>query len=361
VPAELFTTGLSHPAVVERMAVAAEAAGWDGMLVVDSQNLAGDAFVGLALAARATTHLRLGTGVTNPATRHPAATAAGIASVHAASGGRAVLGIGRGDSALSHLGLAPVGVDELVRYVTLLRAYLRGDGIDFGDLAPYASTDARPVDVLGLARAAPESRLHWLDPSLPAVPVEIVATGPRMLEAAARSADRVLLAVGADVQRVEWAVRRVRGANPGVPVGAFVNVVVHDDLDEARRLAAGGIATFARFSIMDGTVRTPIDAASKRVLAGIHEVYDMTMHTRSGSAQAGRIDDAFADRFAIIGTAQHCIERLQAVIDIGIDRLVVVGPALDADRSAAKRARDVMVAEVLPAVRAPQPATGAGR
>ena len=48
---ELFTQGLSHPAVVERVAERAEAAGWDGMLVVDSQNLAGDAFVGLALAA----------------------------------------------------------------------------------------------------------------------------------------------------------------------------------------------------------------------------------------------------------------------------------------------------------------------
>ena len=39
---EVFATGISHPAVVERMATGAEAAGFDGMLVVDSQNLAGD-------------------------------------------------------------------------------------------------------------------------------------------------------------------------------------------------------------------------------------------------------------------------------------------------------------------------------
>ena len=182
---EVFTTGLSHPAVVEQMAVGAERAGFDGMYVVDSQNLAGDPFVGLALAARSTSALRLGTGVTNPGTRHPVATAAGIASVHAASGGRAHLGIGRGDSALAHLGLAPAGVDDLARYVAVVRAYLRGERVAFELLAPWHRDDTRPVEALGLADAPDDSRLHWLDPTLPPVPVEIVATGPRMLTTAA--------------------------------------------------------------------------------------------------------------------------------------------------------------------------------
>ena len=348
---ELFTTGLSHPAVVERMATSAEAAGWDGMLVVDSQNLAGDPYVGLALAARATSTLRLGTGVTNPGTRHPSATAAGIGSVHAASGGRAVLGIGRGDSALAHLGLAPASVDDLERYVTILRAYLGGGPVPFDDLAVYHRDGARLIDALGLATAPADSRLHWLDPSLPPVPVEVVATGPRMLDAAARSADRVLLAVGADAARVEWAVDRVRATNPDVPIASFVNVVVHDDAEIGRRLAAGGVATFARFSVMDGRVRTPIDADSEAVLGQVHGAYDMTMHTRSGSAQAGTLSGDFTDRFAVVGPADHCIERLQRLLALGIDRLIVVGPSFDADVAEAKRARNDMVAEVLPALR----------
>lgn len=347
---ELFATGLSHPALVERMAVGAEATGWDGMLVVDSQNLAGDPFVGLALAARATSTLRLGTGVTNPATRHPVATAAGIASVHAASAGRAVLGIGRGDSALAHLGLAPAPVADLERYVRTVRAYLGGETVAFDDLASYHRDGARPIDALGLATAPEESRLHWLDPALPPVPVDVVATGPRMLDAAARVADRVLLAVGADPERVAWAVDRVRATNPTVPIGSFVNVVVHDDADIGRKLAAGGVATFARFSVMDGRVRTPIDAASEAVLDQVHGAYDMTMHTRSGSSQADTISDEFTDRFAIVGSADHCIERLQRLVALGIDRLVVVGPSIDADPAEAKLARHAMVAEVLPAL-----------
>ena len=117
---ELWTQGISHPSV----AVRAEAAGWDGMFVVDSQNLAVDPFVGLALAAVETSTLKLGTGVSNPATRHPAAAAAGIGSVHVASGGRAVFGVGRGDSALAHLGLAPARVAYFENFVRATRAYL---------------------------------------------------------------------------------------------------------------------------------------------------------------------------------------------------------------------------------------------
>ena len=49
--------------------------------------------------------LRFATGVTNAHTRHPAALATVAATVQETSGGRFVLGIGRGDTALFHLGL----------------------------------------------------------------------------------------------------------------------------------------------------------------------------------------------------------------------------------------------------------------
>lgn len=345
---ELWTMGIAHPTLVERSAQAAEAAGWDGMFVVDSQNLSGDPFVALTLAARATSTLRLGTGVTNPATRHPAAAAAAIASIHAGSGGRAVLGIGRGDSALAHLGLAPAPVPELERYVSVLRTYLRGAPVPFAALQAYHRDGARPLDALGLADAPADSRLHWLDPAVAPVPVEVAATGPRVLAAAARSADRVLLAVGAAPERVAWALDQVRAVDPTVPVGAFVNVVVHDDPDIGRRLAAGGLASFARFSVMDGRVRAPIDADGRAVLDRIHGAYDMNNHTRGRSGQAAALTADFADHFGIVGPARTCIERLRELAALGIDRFVIVGPSIDADPAEAKRARRAMSAEVLP-------------
>jgi 5,10-methylenetetrahydromethanopterin reductase len=351
VTVEVFATGISHPAVVERVATGAEAAGYDGMLVVDSQNLAGDPYVGLALAARATSTLKLGTGVTNPGVRHPVATAAGIASVHAASGGRAVLGIGRGDSAMAHLGLAPAPASYLERYVVAVRAYLAGETLDFEALGPFHREGAKGVETLGMADVPKGSALHWLDPSLAPVPVEVVATGPRVLDVAARRADRVLLAVGADPARVGWAVDRVRATKSDVPIASFVNVVVHDDPEVGRRLAAGGVTTFARFSVMDGKVRTPIGRDAEAMLHEVHDAYDMNMHTRSGSPQAGKLTAGFTDEFAIIGTAAHCLARLEALVALGIDRFIVVGPSIDADPAEAKVARRAFAAEVLPTLR----------
>ena len=347
---EIWTVGISHVAVAPRAAARAEAQGFDGMVVVDSQNLAGDPFVGLALAARETSTLHLGTGVTNPATRHPAAAAAAIASVHVASGGRAHLGIGRGDSALAHLGMAPAPVAELQRFVRVTRSYLRGDGVSFDDLRPYERDGARPVDVLGLANAPNDSRLHWLPRELPPVPVEVVATGPKALALAGAEADRVLLAVGADPERVAWAAGVARGAG-AQRVGAFVNVVTHPDKEVARRIGAGGFATFARFSAMDGTVRSPIDATSERVLHDVHDSYDMNQHTRAGSPQAAKLTPEFVDRFGIVGPADHCVRRLRELVALGVDRFIVVGPSMDAEQDEARLAQKMFVGEVLPAIR----------
>jgi 5,10-methylenetetrahydromethanopterin reductase len=353
---DVWTTGLAHASVAPRSAERAERDGFDGMVVVDSQNLSGDPFVGLALAARETSRLGLGTGVTNPATRHPAAAAAAIASVHVASGGRAVLGIGRGDSALAHLGLAPAPVDDLERFVRITRAYLRGEGVSFDDLRPYERDGARPVEVLGLANRPADSRLHWLPTDLAPVPVDVVATGPRVLDLAGRAADGVWLAVGADTERVAWAASRAREAG-ATRLSAFVNVVTHPDLPIARALAAGGLTTFARFSAMDGRVRTPIDDASRDTLENVHRAYDMERHTRAGSPQASQLTPEFVDRFGIVGEPAHCIARLTDLIALGIERLIVVGPSIDASRDEAARARQLFVQEVLPAVRelVPQP------
>src|SRR5205085_9997937 len=129
-------------------------------------------------------------------------------------------------------------------------------------------------------------------------------------------------------------------------LGAFVNVVSHPDLDVARRIGAGGLATFARFSAMDGRVRTPIDATQQEVLEAVHGAYDMGEHTRAGSPQAARLTDGFADAFGIVGPPAHCVERLAALVALGIDKLIVVGPSADADRDLAIEATRLFTAEV---------------
>lgn len=350
---EVWAPGIPWAPTVARAATSAEAAGWDGMGLVDSQNLAGDPYVALAIAAVATRRLKLGTAVTNPVTRHPAATAAAIASVHVASGGRAVLGIGRGDSALAHLGRAPAAVAHLERYLAVLQAYLRGEEVAFDELDfTFGGIPAPTVDALGLAGRPAASRLHWLPPDLPKVAVEVAATGSRTIDIAARHADRVMLAVGADPERVRWGVERARAQRDDIAVGAFVNVLAHDDLETARAIASGGVATFARFSVMHGQVTNPAREEERSVFESVHRAYDMNRHTMSGSPQAQVLTPRFVDRFAILGPADECVERLADLVALGLDKLTITGPTLGADPIEARAARLRMSEDVLPRLRA---------
>ncbi len=348
---EVWATGAGVPGLAARHAAAAEQAGYDGLSLVDSQNLAGDCYVGLALAAKATSRLRLATGVTNPVTRHPAATAAAIAAVHAESGGRAVLGIGRGDSALAHLGYAPAPVAVFERTLRRIQGYLRGEEVPFEADANLAA--------LGLADAPKASRLAWLSRDLPKVPADVAATGPKMIEIGARLAERVTFAVGADPARIRWAIETAReacrkaGLDPaGISLGAWLNVVVHDDPATAKSLGEGGLALFARFSAMHGTPVGPASEADRALLRKVHDAYDMNRHARTGSQQAALLDAGFADRFAVFGPPAHCIARLRELVALGLERLMIVGASVGADREQARASEVRFVREVLPALRA---------
>jgi len=111
--------------------VAAEQDGYDVAMMADSPTVFGDVYTQLALAAAATTTIKLGTGVTNPVTRHPATTAAGILSLQHISGGRAILGMGRGDSALGHIGMDyPAKMAVFKPYLEQVKTYLAGGEVD---------------------------------------------------------------------------------------------------------------------------------------------------------------------------------------------------------------------------------------
>lgn len=357
IPTELWTLTVSSPHSIERAARRAEDAGWHGLAVVDSQNLAGDCYVALALAARATERIGLGTAVTNPVTRHPAVTASAIAAVQVASQGRACLGIGRGDSSLAHLGRAPAGVRILERYVETLQAYLRGEDVPF-DALDFHEQIAADVAALGLADSPQQSRISWLDRGLPKVPVEVAATGPRVIAAAARHADRVMFALGAEAERLSWGIETARqaradaGLDPAeLRFGAYLNVVAHGDHAVARRLVRGGLTTFARFAVMHGQVAGPVTGEQAEVLDALHRGYDMKQHTRVDSPQAELLPPAFVDRYAVVGDAERCVQRLSDLAALGLERLILIGPTAGADRDAAREAEQLLASEVLPAFR----------
>jgi 5,10-methylenetetrahydromethanopterin reductase len=351
---KLWNLTHSHPEHALRMAQRAETAGWDGLVVVDSQNLAPDSYVALTLAATGTGRLGLGTGVTNSVTRHPAVTASAAMAVQQVSGGRMILGIGRGDSALAHLGRSPARVAGFTGYVEVLQQYLRGEAVSFDDL-PMDDRIAPPVEDLELADHPSDSRIRWINPELAKVPLEIAATGPKVIALAGRVADRVMFTLGAVPDRLRWGIEVARaacaesGGNPDeLALGAYVNLVCHRDRDTARNLVRGGLTTFARFSVMHGNIAGPADERTREVLERLHDGYDMRRHTRADSVQAALMDDEFVDAFAIAGPPDYCLERLAQLEAMGIDKVIVSGPTAGTDREAAREAMALLDEAVVP-------------
>ena len=332
---ELWHFSRPNVAQIEVECADAEAEGWDGVCLTDSQNLSPDTYVALTLAARATTRLQLGPGVTNPITRHAAATASAIASIQTVSGGRAMLGLGRGDSALFNIGQEPARLRVFEPYVRNVQAYLSGDTIDVNGYP---------------------SRLHWLDREhSPKVPLDIAATGPKVIALAARHAERISFAGGADVERVRWAIGEARAARPqGMPplsFGLYLNVCVHDDIAAAADLLRGGVGTFAHFTGMHAKTSAGLAGDDRAVFRALGDGYDRPKHGHSDAAHARALPVEFIERFAVIGSPERCLSRLHALLAEGIDRLFIIGPRADMDRDAAIAARKRFASEVLPSLK----------
>ena len=350
---QLWTTGVASPRGSARTAKQLEDAGWAGFQVVDLQNLSGDPYVALALAATATTRLGLATGVTNSVTRHASVTASSIGSVQRLSNGRAYLGIGRGDSALAHLGRGPARLASFERYLRQLRAYLRGESVPFDDIDIPVSI-APPMSELELADAPPASQIAWLATG-PVVPIEVAASGPRVIAIAALLADRVMFALGADASRLAWGIalakqaREHSGLDPnGIAFGAYVNAACHDDIAVARDLVRGSLTTFARFNVMHGTASGPVSDSDRAVLSALHDSYDMRAHTRGDSRQAGVLTEAFIDRFAVVGPPSAVSQRLHELASLGLDKIVMTGAMRGVSEADAAVAKQTMEARVLP-------------
>ena len=140
-----------QPRMSAPLARMVEGLGFDSLVFADTQNLTPEVWGQLMLAARDTERIELGTGVTNPGTRDAAVTASAALALQVESQGRAICGIGRGDSSLAKIGRQPTPVAEFEIYVERLQRYLRGEEVD---------RDGTP------------SRLEWhADAQVPKVPV----------------------------------------------------------------------------------------------------------------------------------------------------------------------------------------------
>jgi 5,10-methylenetetrahydromethanopterin reductase len=270
---EVWLHAFANAGRVAPRARQAEAWGYTGLLVADSQCLNADVWVELALAAAATRRLRVGPGVTNPATRHVTVTASAAATLQAESGGRALVGVGRGDSAVTKLGRRPVPEPAYARFLARLAALLRGESVEI---------DGTAVTVAAAAHGPPPPIDGWT-----------------------RTAR----------QRPSW--------------------------------CAGTTASFARFSAQ-GAPADGRSEMSQAVIAQVGAAFDHDRHGHAGAAHARAMPNAFIERFAVVGPADHVVDRLRELAGLGLYHAVVVPGSLEADPARVAESDERFATKVLP-------------
>jgi 5,10-methylenetetrahydromethanopterin reductase len=158
----------------------AESKGFTHAWLYDTQMICADVFQCLALCAAKTKKIKLGTNVTNPLSRIAPVTANNFATLNLLAPGRAIMGIGTGNTARRTLGMPAAKLSELREHVDICRGLLGGQTV------PYEEAGRRRM-------------IRFLNPTggwinlKNKVPIYVAASGPKTLELAGEIGDGVIL------------------------------------------------------------------------------------------------------------------------------------------------------------------------
>lgn len=272
-----------------------------------------ECYVTLAHLFASTESVDAGPVVTNPLTRHPAVSAAAIASADELSEGRAFICLATGDTGVINLGLRPARLAQLEEYTLVMR-----DLFDTGR-ARFQGSDVR---------------LKWVKRE---VPIYLAADGPRALRLAGKVADGVVVGMGFNEKTVPLVHRYLSegaqqsGRSPeDIDVWFMSRAAVAEDHDEALSLVLPSLAASSahafRFSL-DGKavpdeLTEPIRELERR--------YDVTVHNVPGKENPnGRLVEDLglthylADRMGIVGTEQQCIDKIDRLRTLDVPNIIV--------------------------------------
>ena len=190
----------------------AENLGYDAVWVTDSQMLFSDCYAVMALAAKQTRTLRLGTGTSIAGTRIPPVHVAAMASLNRIAPGRVHIGIATGNTATRTMGQPPMRIKEYAEYLRVLSALLRGEVVDYA----YEGR-TKPIKML-----MHEHKYMNLEPR---IPLYVSGFGPRAMALAGEYGDGLVFAIPPRGVAVPQAMAHVRqgAARVGRTLDGFLN------------------------------------------------------------------------------------------------------------------------------------------
>jgi probable F420-dependent oxidoreductase len=306
----------------------AESSGFEYGWIFDSHVLWLEPYPMLTMMAANTRNLRLGTCVTNPATRDITVTASLFATLNLISKGRMQLGIGRGDSSRRVLGKQPVTPAQLERSVRDFRALTSGESVDY---------EGQPA------------RLTWANGGAP--PVWVAGYGPKVLEMAGRAADGVILQF-ADPDLIAWCVGFVKkGAEAAgrdfakIEIMSAAPVWVSDDRKVGREHVRWFPALVSNHVVDLISRYKPEDLPASLTSYVQHRgAYDYLHHCEVDSTNRNFVSDEVTDRFCLLGPAKAHIEKLHALANAGVTQFNIYLMCGDEEDTLEKYRKDVLPA-----------------
>jgi probable F420-dependent oxidoreductase len=306
----------------------AEAAGFEYGWVFDSHVLWLEPYPLLTLMAANTKNMRLGTCVTNPATRDITVTSSLFATLNLISGGRMQLGIGRGDSSRRVLGKKPVTSAQLEEAVQKFRDLTGGKETDY---------EGRPA------------KFTWAEGGVP--PVWVAGYGPKVLDLAGRIAEGVILQF-ADPDLIAWCVGFVKkGAEAAgrdwrkIEIMAAAPVWISDDLKVGRDHVRWFPALVSNH-VVDLVSKYKPEELPPALTSYIRNrgQYDYLHHCEVDSSNAEFVSDEVTDRFCLLGPAESHIEKVRALARAGVTQFNIYLMCGDEEDTLEKYKREVLVA-----------------
>ncbi|MDR5701599.1 LLM class flavin-dependent oxidoreductase [Agromyces aerolatus] len=296
---------------IPALAQAAERAGFGALRVGDMQSTHRELYTALTVIAASTSRVRFGPGVTNPVTRHPAVAASAMATLHEFSGGRAVFGIGTGDSAVHNLGERSATVAELEAYIRAIR-----------DLHSAGRAEYRDNTLV----------LEWWSGG--PIPIVVSAHGPRMLRLAGRVADAVVVGLGMGEPAREYAAEQIEagarevGRDPAsIEVWYLAYLNLGSTADDAAREVSSALAVGGNL-LAKSAAKTIIPDPLRPRFAELASRYSYLQHAGGDASNpnARLIDelglrDHLAEQFGVFGTPADVRARLDSLASAGVSRL----------------------------------------
>jgi len=305
VAAGIHIVPLMPAADVIALTVEAERLGYDYCMVAD-EGVHPDIYACLGAAARETSSIRLGV-MTNGYTRHPAVTAAALATVNELSNGRAIAGILAGGSMV----LGPMAIERTRPYRVVADTITAATQLWSGDEITWQGEHCA-LDHARLGMGAQD------------IPIWIAGRGPMVLGLAGREADGVILTVkpdlGAALTIVDDSARKIAR---DVPKRTYLGRICYTP-----ELIEGQRSTLS-FVLMD---------SPPRVLEslGFDEAAIDLITRAARSNDPGLVDPLVTDdllrRYQIAGTPMECaaeVATLAAEHDLHAVLIDALSPNLD--------------------------------